>query len=418
MLQSSAPLPVLPADGRRFHVMAKPVGAACNLDCKYCYYLSKEHLAGGAGRVGSGRMSDDVLEAYVRQYMAGHAGPEVEFTWQGGEPMLRGLEFYRTAVALQKAHCPPGKQILNDLQTNGTLIDEDWCRFLKENNFWVGLSIDGPRDLHDAYRVSKNGQPTFDQVVGAFRMLRQHGVPVNTLTVVNRHSAARPLDVYRFLVRELKSDRLQFLPCVEPRSFSSTAPQFWAPEDQPMVGSPKARPGAPDSVVTDWSVDPVEYGAFLCKVFDDWYRRDLGKVFVSLFETLVSQHMGLGAQMCVFNEFCGKALALEQDGSLYACDHYVYPEYRWGNIRELELSRLAFSDRQVSFGMAKGTTLPEYCRRCPFLTDCWGECPKNRFVRTPDGQQGLNYLCPGLKMYFGHVKERIVQLAREAGGRA
>ena len=409
MPKSRLPLPVLSAEGRRFHVMAKPVGAACNLECTYCYYLSKEQLDGG---VGAGRMSDQVLETFVRDYISGQAGPDIQFTWHGGEPMLMGLEFYHKAVALQKKYCPAGKRIENDLQTNGTLLDEEWCKFLKANRFWVGLSIDGPQDIHDAARVARNQKPTFDQVVRAFERVRKHEIPVNTLTVVHRKNAARPLDVYRFLVRELKSDRIQFIPCVQPKSFAGTAPHFWPIEQQPIVGSAGARPGTGESVVTDWSVDPEEYGAFLCKTFDEWRRRDIGDVFVNLFETLVSQHLGMGSQMCVFDEFCGHALVLEHDGSLYSCDHYVYPEYRLGNICETNLAQMASSDRQVSFGMAKAATLPQYCRQCPYLKDCWGECPKNRFVRTPDGEAGLNYLCPAFKRFFGYVTPQINDIVR------
>lgn len=416
MLQSPLPLPVLSPEGRRFHIMAKPVGAACNLDCAYCYYLSKEQLGGNGHPLGKGYMTEEVLEAYVRDYIQGNAGPEVIFTWQGGEPTLLGIDFYRKVVALQQKYRQPGKQVENDLQTNGTLLDDEWCRFLKVNRFLVGLSIDGPRDLHDTWRLTKSRKPTFDLVIAAYGLLRRHEIPVNTLTVVNRLNATRPLDVYRFLVGDLKSDRLQFLPCVEPKSFTTTAPQFWPPDQQPVVGSAAAGPGAPDSVVADWSVHPLEYGQFLCRTFDEWHRHDVGRVFVNLFETLVSQHMGHGTQMCVFNEFCGKALAIEQDGSLYSCDHYVYPEYRLGNIRTQNMADLAFSDRQVSFGMAKGTTLPDYCKRCPFLGDCWGECPKNRFVRAPDGQPGLNYLCQGLKRFFSHALPRVDQIVRRASG--
>ena len=407
MHESPLPLPVLPSTGRRFHVMAKPVGALCNLNCAYCYYLSKERLGDG---IGNGRMSDEVLDAFVRDYIDGQDSPTVQFAWQGGEPTLLGLDFYRKVVALQAKHCPPGKKILNDLQTNGTLLDEEWCRFLKTHQFLVGLSIDGPRELHDAYRISKNQEPTFDRVVGAHRMLRKHGVPVNTLTVVNSKNVSRPLDVYRFLVRQLKSNRVQFIPCVEPKSFTRTAPQFWPAEEMPVLGAPAARPGTVDSVVTDWSVDAEEYGAFLCRVFDEWRAKGFGKIFVNLFETLFSQHLGRGTQLCVFGEVCGKATVVEQDGSLYSCDHYVYPEYRLGNIRSSKLADMAFSNRQISFGMAKATTLPQYCRRCSHLSDCWGECPKNRFLRTPDGEPGLNYLCPGLKRFFDHAMPTVNDL--------
>jgi len=385
---------------RRFHVMAKPAGSTCNLDCAYCFYLSKQTLPGGPG---SGRMDDELLERYVQDYIQSVTGDEVVFSWQGGEPTLRGLAFFRKVVALQKKHAKAGQRIENDLQTNGTLLDEDWARFLKEHRFLVGLSIDGPREIHDHYRVTKQGGPTFDSVVAAATMLRRFGVKFNTLTCVSRFNASRPLDVYRFLRRELGATYLQFIPIVEARGFETTAPQSWDPQRLPIVGSPRAQPDHPDSVVTPWSVDPDEYGRFLCKVWDEWLARDVGKVLVNFCETLVAQHMGLPSQICVHSEICGKGAAFEHDGSVYSCDHYVYPEYRLGNIVRQSLADMVFSPAQVKFGYAKSETLPAYCRRCEFLRDCWGECPKNRLLRTPEGEPGLNYVCPGLKRFFAHA---------------
>ena len=259
---------------RRFHAMAKPAGSACNLDCTYCFYLSKEHLPQGPGR---GRMDDETLERFIQQYIQGVTGPEVVFSWQGGEPTLRGLDFFRRVVALENKYAKPGQRIENDLQTNGVLLNEDWARFLKEHRFLVGLSIDGPRELHDRFRVNKGGEPTFDQVVAAAKLLKRFGVPFNTLTCVHRFNASRPLDVYRFLRRELDSTFLQFIPIVQIKGFATTAPQTWDTSRLPVLGSPEARPDHPDAVVTEWSVDPEEYGAFLCKVFDEWYRKDLGR---------------------------------------------------------------------------------------------------------------------------------------------
>jgi uncharacterized protein len=395
---------------RRFHVMVKPAGSACNLDCTYCFYLSKEKLGGG---IGLGHMRDDVLERFVRDYIESVTGDEVVFSWQGGEPTLLGVEFYRKAVALQRKYAKPGQRIENDLQTNGTLLDEAWARFLKEHRFLVGLSIDGPRDIHDHYRVTKGGEPTFDKVVAAAKLLARHGVPFNTLTCVNRFNASRPLDVYRFLRRELGSTYLQFIPIVEPRGFETTAPQAWDPQRLPVVGTPRAKPDHPMSIVTPWSVDPDEYGRFLCKVWDEWLARDVGKVLVNFCETLVAQHMGLPSQLCIHAEFCGKGVAIEHDGSVYACDHYVYPEYRLGNVSERSLGDLVFSPAQVRFGYAKSERLPAYCRKCEFLSDCWGECPKNRLLRTPDGEPGLNYLCAGLKQFFRHAVPTATKMAAE-----
>jgi uncharacterized protein len=398
---------------RNFHVMAKPAGSTCNLDCKYCFYLSKETLPNGPG---TGKMSDKTLELFIQQYIQGVTGPEVVFSWQGGEPTLRGLDFFRRVVALQKKYAKPNQRVENDLQTNGVLLNEEWAVFLKENGFLVGLSIDGPRELHDRYRVNKGGAPTFDKVMAAANLLRKHGVRFNTLTCVHRFNASRPLDVYRFLRRELDSIYIQFIPIVQPKQFETTAPQKWDESRLPIVGSPEARPGHPDSVVTDWSVDPDRYGYFLSRVFDEWVRKDLGKVLVNHFETLVAQHLGLPSQICIYSETCGKNVAIEHDGSVYSCDHYVYPEYRLGTLRENLLDQMVFSPRQVKFGYAKSETLPRYCRECPFKTDCWGECPKNRLIRTPDGEPGLNHLCTGLRRFFKHALpevERITKLIRQ-----
>ena len=336
---------------------------------------------------------------------------EVVFSWQGGEPTLRGLEFFRKVVALQRKYAKAGQRIENDLQTNGTLLDEEWARFLKENRFLVGLSIDGPREIHDRYRITKQGGPTFDKVYAAATMLQRFGVKFNTLTCVNRFNGSRPLDVYRFLRRELGSTYLQFIPIVEIKGFEETAPQTWDPVRMPVVGTPEAKPGHPDSVVTDWSVDPDEYGYFLSKVWDEWLARDVGKVLVNFCETLVVQHMGMPSQLCVNSEICGKGVAIEHDGSVFACDHYVYPEYRLGNVKQRSLGDMVFSPKQVKFGYAKSESLPAYCRQCEFLHECWGECPKNRLLRTPDGEPGLNYLCPGLKKFFAHAAPAAEKMA-------
>ncbi len=399
---------------KRFHVMAKPTGSTCNLDCTYCYYLSKEHLAQGPG---AARISDETLERYIQQYIAGVTGPEVVFSWQGGEPALLGIPFFEKVVSLQKKHAKPGQRIENDLQTNGTLLDDGWCEFLKAHRFLVGLSIDGPEEVHDRYRVTKGGRPTFDLVFAAAKRLRRYGVPFNTLTCVHRFNGRLPLDVYRFLRQELDSRYIQFIPVVEHQCFRHTAPQHWKPEEMPTDGMPEARPGNPGSVITEWSVDPEDWGYFLSRVFDRWLNQDIGKVMVNQFETLVAQHLGLPSQMCVFSENCGQALALEHDGSIYSCDHYVYPEFRLGTVHASSLDQMVYSARQAAFGRAKSQSLPQYCRRCAFVRDCWGECPKNRFLRTPEGEPGLNYLCRGFKKFFAHALpeiERITAHLRKA----
>ena len=396
---------------RRFHVMAKPAGAACNLDCGYCFYLSKEKLAGGLGR---GRMRDGQLERLIQQYIEGVTAGDVVFSWQGGEPTLRGLDFFRKVVALQAKHARPGQRIENDLQTNGMLLDAEWAQFLKEHRFLVGLSIDGPRELHDRFRITKQGAPTFDGVMAAVDLLRQYDVPFNTLTSVHRFNATRPLDVYRFLRREVGSTYMQFIPIVQARGFETSAPGTPGSLQLPMPGAPRALPGHPASVVTEWSVDPDDYGRFLCAIWDEWRSNDLGSVLVNFAETLVAQHLGLPSQLCVHSEICGKGVAVEHDGAVYACDHYVYPEYRLGRLGdERSLADMVFSPEQVRFGYAKSEALPRFCRQCSDLSDCWGECPKNRLLRTPDGEPGLNYLCTGLKRFFAHAGPQADEIAAQ-----
>ncbi|MFA5205856.1 MAG: anaerobic sulfatase maturase [Lentisphaeria bacterium] len=402
-----APQP--PGLQHRFHAMVKPAGAQCNLNCTYCYYLHKDGLLHQSG---APRMSDDILEQHIRQYIEAQTGDEVVFSWQGGEPTLLGLDFFRKVVALEAKYQKPHQRIENDLQTNGTLIDAEWAGFLRQHHFLVGLSCDGPQRLHDRFRVTKGGQPTHDKVVAAAHLLKRHGVPFNALCVINRENVKYPLDVYRFLTRDLGVNRVQLIACVEPKVFREVAPQRWDPALLPVVGTPQARPGAPDSVVTDWSVDPDDWGVFLCKIWDDWYARDYGKVHADLFETAVAQSLGLPSQRCVTAEFCGKGLAVEHNGDVFPCDHYVYPDYRLGNLRELHLGTLAFCGLQQSFGFSKRDTLPTYCQACPHLKLCWGECPKNRLVRTPDGAAGLNYLCPGMKRFYTHIQRNLPEILR------
>lgn len=396
----------------RMHAMVKPTGPICNLDCQYCYYLSKETLLGANGRW---CISDETLEMFIRQYIEGQNYKEIIFSWQGGEPTLVGLDFFRQVVALEKKYCPPHVRCENDLQTNGTRLDDEWCEFLRDNRFLVGLSIDGPRQLHDAYRKDKAGNGSFDQVFRTAGLLRKHGVEFNTLSCVNRLTARRPIDVYRFLRDEVGSKRMQFIPIVEPKGFRETAPQRWPAEGMPVVGTPAARPGSPESVVEEWSVDPDDWGDFLCKVFDRWASRDVGKIWVNYFEAAVETWIGRVSPMCTLAPMCGKGVALERDGSVYACDHYVYPEYRLGNIHESPLTSMVLSTRQEFFGTNKERTLPEVCRQCEYEFACCGECPKNRFVRATDGQPGLNYLCPGWKRFWQHIDQPVQRIARGLG---
>lgn len=397
-----------PAYQRRFHVMAKPTGSRCNIDCNYCFYLHKEQLLEQDRHSG---MSDEVLESFIQQYIDSQDGDQVVFSWQGGEPTLMGLGYFEKIVALQKKYQKPGQRIENDLQTNGILLNDSWARFLRQHKFLVGISIDGPAELHDRYRVTRSGKPTFEKVMAGVAALKRHQVPFNALVTVNRTNARFPLEVYRFLTRDLGATYIQFNPCVEPVDFKQTAPQFWRDETIPVTGSRRAKPGDLDSIVTDWSVDPDDWGRFLIAVFEEWVNHDLGRVQVNLFETAVAQTMGMPAQICITSEFCGKGLAIEKNGDIFSCDHYVYPEYQLGNVQTTRLAHMAFSERQKAFGLGKRETLPAACKRCPYLKLCYGECPKNRIVRSEEGELGLNYLCPGIKAFFHYAQPMLVGIA-------
>lgn len=365
----------------RIHVLAKPTGAICNLACSYCFFLDKELLYPGSRF----RMSDEVLENYIRQLIAAHRVPQVTVAWQGGEPTLMEIDFYRRAIELQEKYKKPGMTFENTMQTNGTLLDDEWCRFFKENNFLIGISIDGPRELHDAYRVDKKGKGSFDRVMGGLRLLQKHGVEYNVLTTVNRANADYPLEVYHFLRDEAKTDWIQFIPVVE--RINEEGHTLYQKGD----------------TVSDRSVKPEQFGSFLSRIFDEWVRNDVGRVFVQTFEASARRWLGLPSGMCVFEETCGMGLALEHNGDLYSCDHFVEPDYLLGNIMEKEIGELATSEKQYRFGQDKRETLPQVCRECEVLFACQGECPKNRFLTTRDGEPGLNYLCEGWKAFFRHI---------------
>jgi uncharacterized protein len=418
----------LPTGGSRpvaFHVMTKPIGPICNLDCRYCFYLEKEDLYEQERRKErpSWQMPDDVLESYVRQYIEAQDVPEVSFAWQGGEPTLLGVRFFEKVIALQERYARPlGKKVVNALQTNGTLLTDEWCRFLRANDFLIGLSIDGPPDLHDSYRVDKQGRPSSERVLRGLDLLQKHGVEFNTLTVVNRKNSQRPLDVYRYL-KEIGSGFVQFIPLVER---SAHAPlQTENGLIQLSLAAP-AHTAAERSPVTDWSVRADDYGAFLTAIFDEWVRRDVGQTFVQTFDVALGSWMAAmyghptGGALCVFAPTCGSALAVEHNGDVYACDHYVYPEYRRGNLRDTPLAEMVFSPEQVKFGRDKLDTLPNYCRECSVRFACHGECPKHRFIKTPDGAEwGLNYLCAGYKRFFTHADPYLRTMADLLmGGRA
>jgi uncharacterized protein len=385
-----------------FHVMAKPSGPACNLDCSYCFYLEKEALFPGKKMR---RMSDAVLEAYVRNTIASTPrGQTVSFTWQGGEPTLLGLDFYRKAVALQQLH-GEGRRIENSFQTNGTLIDDEWAAYLAENRFLVGLSLDGPREIHNRFRRYRSGAPTFDLVMAALERLQRHGAEYNVLACVDRNSSQHPLEVYRFL-KQAGVKFMQFTPVVE---------RLPGPRDKARgldFSGPGATDGASDEMqLAPFSVRPADWGRYLSAVFAEWAQHDVGEVFVMNFEWTLAAMVGAPGVVCVHQPTCGRAVVAEHDGTVYSCDHFVYPEYRLGNLVETSLAAMIDSTQQQAFGRSKAETLPNQCRKCPFLSVCWGGCPKHRFARTADGEAGLNYLCEGYAGYFATATPTLKRIA-------
>lgn len=376
-------------------MMAKPTGSECNLSCGYCFFLEKRRLYPGDRT----RMSEEVLREYLSQYIDSQRGPEVIVSWQGGEPTIMGLDFFRRSVDIVGELDTGGKRIAYTIQTNGTLIDEEWCRFFSENRFLVGLSLDGPRAMHDAYRVDRKGRPTFDRVVKSARLLRENGVEFNILCSVHAANQDHPLEVYRFLRDELEVNWIQFIPIVERINDDGTT---------------LLQQG---DTVTERSVDPVKWGSFLMGVFREWLVRDVGEVHVNFFEAAFASWVGGPALMCIFDETCGDAMALEYNGDLYSCDHFVEPDYLLGNILEKPLVDLAFSGQQRCFAEDKRDSLPGYCRQCDVLFACRGGCPKNRFIRTPDGEPGLNYLCLGYREFFHQIDGSMKLMVRlyEAG---
>ncbi len=365
---------------RAFHVLVKPTGAICNLDCQYCFFLTKEKLYPGS----KFRMADDLLEIYIKQLFESQHVPEINLAWQGGEPTMMGLDFFRTAMELVEKYRQPGQRIEHSIQTNGTFLDDEWAAFFKEHNFLVGLSVDGPQHLHDAYRVDKGGKGSFERVMRGYAALRRHNVEFNILCTVHAANGDHPVEVYRFFRDELDMDFIQFIPIVERVNEDGTTLRQEGDE------------------VTERSVTGEQYGRFLIGVFDEWVRRDVGKVYVQLFDVTLGSWMGQHS-LCVFAPTCGDSLAIEHTGDLYSCDHFVEPDYLLGNIRETHLIELVASDKQRQFGRNKLETLPQYCRECEVRFACNGGCPKNRFIQTPDGEPGLNYLCSGYKAFFKHV---------------
>jgi len=357
-----------------FNIITKPIGAICNLDCEYCYYLEKKNLYPGTQ---SFKMTEEVLETYTRQYI--YAQPadaaEVNFTWQGGEPTLMGLPFFRKALALQKKYARGGMRITNSFQTNGTMLDDDWAQFFRDNEFLVGISIDGPEDLHDEFRPDKKGYGSLHQVMEGLELLKKHDVMFNTLTCVQSRNSSYPVKIYRFL-KEIGSTHIQFIPIVEPQ---------------------------PDGSISYRSVNPKKYGTFLCGVFNEWLKRkDVGRTYVQDFDVALSILAGYPSPICIHAETCGHAMAIEHNGDMYSCDHFIFLDYKLGNIMEKQAKAMHESARQQEFGLDKKDKLPAYCRECNFLKVCNGGCPKDRIIETPDGEPGLNYLCQGYKTFYAH----------------
>lgn len=399
---------------KRFHVMSKPIGAACNIDCTYCYYLSKQDLL-EYKKGCSPEMPFAELESYIKQYIEQQNTPEIIFTWQGGEPTMLGLDYFKEVVRLQQKYAPKDVIIANDLQTNGTLLTDAWCYFLSKHNFLVGISIDGPEMYHNAYRKNRAGRGTFKQVMAGIALLHKHNVNFATLTCINKLTSQNPLAIYRFLRDEVRSPQIQFIPIAEPETFRETAPHHWQKEQLPILGSKQAQPGELGSVVTPWSVSSEGWGKFLCTVFDEWIQHDLGRVNVQYFEACVETWMGRTNPLCTLGSLCGKGLAMEPNGDVFACDHYVYPEYKIGNIHQKPLDQMAFSAKQQDFGFAKSRSLTKQCQNCDYKFACFGECPKNRFVRSFDGEMGHNYLCQGWHMFFKHIDTYMCQIVSSMG---
>ncbi len=397
-MSESAAEPAVSAP-QAFHLLAKPTGPICNLDCEYCFFLSKEMLYPGDRF----RMADDLLDTYLRQLLESHQGPEVMVAWQGGEPTMMGLDFFRRSVELVEQHRRPDQRVSYTIQTNGTLLNDDWARFFRENGFLVGLSIDGPPAMHDAYRVDKRGKGSSQRVATGLQTLRTHNADVNILCTVHAANQDHPLEVYRFFRDELGARFLQFIPIVE-RATETLLPLAnlgWSTERN------QKRPlyVQAGNHVTDRTVDPTKFGKFLTTIFDEWLHNDVGTMFVQHFDVALAAWHGVPGGLCLFDQTCGSALALEHNGDVYSCDHYVEPDYLLGNIVDSPLVDLVGSQQQIDFGRAKHDSLPDFCRNCDIRFACNGGCPKNRFTDAPDGDAGLNYLCAGYKDFFHHIDE-------------
>ena len=378
------------------YVMLKPAGAHCNLACKYCYYLEKNNLYQNSHRH---LMSDEMLEQFTREYIEAQTMPQVLFTWHGGEPLMRSIDFYKKALALQKKYAH-GKQIDNVIQTNGTLLTDEWCEFFAKNHWLVGISIDGPQEYHDHYRVTPAGKPSWEKVMQGISLLKKHRVEWNAMAVVNAYNAEHPLEFYHFF-RDNGCQYLQFTPIVE---------RLTEHEDGRTLASLADDREIP---LADASVTPQQWGNFLCTIFDDWVRHDVGKTFVEIFDCTLANWMGVLPGICAYSKECGHAGVMEHNGDVYSCDHFVFPEYKLGNIRDQSLIDMLYGEKQQAFSRLKHTSLPRQCKECDMEFACHGECPKNRFEKDKYGEPGLNYLCQGYYQYYSHVAPYMDFMKRE-----
>lgn len=376
-----------------FSTMVKPIGSACNLDCHYCYYIGKADLYNHH----QPKMSYELLEEYIRQYIEMNTAPVVTFVWHGGEPLLAGIDYYRKALEFQKKYAGE-KRIENSLQTNGLLVNEDWCSFFKDNNFLIGISIDGPEDIHDAYRRTRGNQPSFAKVINAIELMSRQKVEYNTLSVVNNLSEGRGVETYRFL-KSIGSHFMQFLPAVEHAIISENGREIIVP------------PNTEGAKITSWSVSPKGFGQFLCSIFDEWVISDVGEYFVQLFDAALAQWVGVPPGLCSLSETCGDALVVEHNGDVYSCDHFVYSQYKLGNIMEVDLLTMLKSKGQFKFGLDKRNNLPKECLRCRYYFACRGECPKHRFDVSKNGEKNMNALCEAYKIFFNHVEPYMKYMA-------
>ncbi len=360
---------------REFQIFIKPVGAVCNLGCSYCYYLEKKSLYEGNSDF---LMTDEILEKYVIQHISATTEKVITFSWHGGEPLLAGIDFYKKVVEFQKLYCPSGSKIQNGIQTNGTLLNEEWCRFLSDENFTVGISIDGPAEFHNRFRVTRDGKMSYDKVLKGFNLLKKYGIIPEILCVINAENVDHPKEIYN-LFKTLEAKYIAFLPLVESNSESSSG-------------------------VTEKSVPAESFGQFLCTIFDEWVENDIGRIKIQIFEEAVRTAFNQDHTLCIFKKNCGGVPVVEHTGDFYSCDHYVNSSNMLGNINDHSLAYFLDSKRQKEFGLIKSQSLPQYCLNCEVLSMCNGECPKNRFISSPDNEPGLNYLCPGYKLFFNHCR--------------